>query len=194
MAKLHFYYSVMGAGKTTSLLQAEYNYFHQGFKPLIIKPKLDDREGFNDGWGKIQSRILIGEHKALYIENINAKELKTKVDFNILLVDEVQFFKEADIEALSDIVDEFDIPVICYGLKTDTNGNLFEGTKKLLAIADDIKEMKHICKCGAKANMHIRYIDGVLDKSGQSIAIEKGNITYESVCRKCWKKKMNGKL
>ena len=189
MAKLHFYYSVMGAGKTTSLLQTEYNYSHQGFKPLTIKPKLDDREGCQDGWGVIQSRILKGEYKALYLDNVDLSELK-KIDFNILLVDEVQFFKEKDIVELSEVVDKMNIPVICYGLKTDSTGNLFEGTKKLLAIADDIKEMKHICKCGAKANMHLRFVNGILDKSDESIAVEKGDITYESVCRKCWKKAM----
>ncbi|MBR1544953.1 MAG: thymidine kinase [Alphaproteobacteria bacterium] len=189
MAKLHFYYAVMGGGKTTSLLQTEYNYSHQGFKPLIVKPKLDDREGEQNGWGPIQSRILKGEHKALYVDHIDIEELK-KIDFNILLVDEVQFFKPADIVALSDVVDKMNIPVICYGLKTACNGELFEGTKKLLAIADDIKEMKHICKCGAKANMHLRYVNGKLDKSENPIAVEKGETTYESVCRKCWKMAM----
>ena len=90
---------------------------------------------------------------------------------------------------LSEIVDKWDIPVICYGLKTDVNGNLFEGAAKLIAIADSIKELKHICNCGNKAIMHIRYVDGKVDTSSQSIAIEKaGKITYDSVCRKCWKK------
>ena len=189
MAKLHFYYSVMGAGKTTALLQTEHNYSHQGFKPLVIKPKLDDREGVQDGWGVIKSRILTGEHKALYVDNVDLEQLK-KIDFNILLVDEVQFFKEKDIVVLSDVVDKMNIPVVCYGLKTDAGGNLFEGTKKLLAIADDIREMKYICKCGKKAIMHLRYINGKLDKTGLSVVVEKGETTYESVCRKCWKEAM----
>ena len=188
MAKLYFYYGVMGGGKTTALLQTEYNYHKRGFKPLIVKPKLDDREGFYNGFGPIQSRIFSGKHQALYVDAITPETLKN-IDFNILLVDEVQFFKASDIEMLSEIVDKWDIPVICYGLKTDVNGNLFEGAAKLIAIADSIKELKHICNCGNKAIMHIRYVDGKVDTSSQSIAIEKaGKITYDSVCRKCWKK------
>ena len=186
MAKLSFYYSVMGGGKTTSLLQTEYTYRKNGFIPLMIKPKLDDREGAQNGWGPIQSRILTGKHQALYVDSITPENLNG-IDFNILLVDEVQFFKPQDIVALSDVADKRNIPVVCYGLKTDANGNLFEGTAKLLAIADSIKEIKHICKCGHKATMHIRYIDGQVDTSGAAIAVEKGNVTYESVCRKCWK-------
>ncbi len=187
MSKLYFYYSVMGGGKTTSLLQTEYNYAKQGFKPLIIKPKLDDREGQQNGFGPIKSRILTGKHQALYIDSVSPETLQG-IDFNILLVDEVQFFKPADIVALSDIADTQHIPVVCYGLKTDANGHLFEGSAKLLAIADSIKEIKCICPCGAKATMHVRYVDGRVDTNPKPYAIEKGNITYESVCRKCYKR------
>lgn len=186
MAKLSFYYSVMGGGKTTSLLQTEYNYAQQGFKPLIIKPKMDDREGAYDGFGPIKSRILTGKHQALYVDSITPEALKG-IDFNILLVDEVQFFTPKDIEALSDIVDKKNIPVLCYGLKTDVNGNLFESSAKLIAIADELHEIERICKCGQKATMHVRYVNGKVDISGQPIAVEKGNVTYDSVCRKCWK-------
>ena len=186
MAKLFFYYSVMGAGKTTSLLQTEYTYRKNGFKPLMIKPKLDDREGAQNGWGPIQSRILTGKHQALYVDAITPEALKG-IDYNIVLVDEVQFFKEKDINALSQIVDKQNIPVLCYGLKTDANGNLFEGTAKLMAIADEIAEISHPCKCGEKATHHVRRVDGLVDKGGAAIAVEKGNVTYESVCRKCWK-------
>ena len=186
MAKLYFYYGVMGCGKTTALLQTEHNYSKRGFNPLVIKPKIDDREGSFNGFGPIQSRIFAGKHQALYVDGINLEKLKN-IKFDVLLVDEVQFFKEKDIEALSEIVDKQNIPVICYGLKTDINGNLFEGTAKLLAIADSIKELKYICKCGSKATMHVRYINGKIDVSNKVIAVEKANITYDSVCRKCWK-------
>ena len=179
----------MGCGKTTALLQTEYNYSKRGFKPLIVKPKRDDRDGSFNGFAPIQSRIFAGKHQALYVDAITPDILKN-VDFNILLIDEVQFFKAKDIEALSEIVDKQNIPVVCYGLKTDTNGNLFEGSAKLLAIADSIKELKHICKCGSKATMHVRYIDGKVDTSDGVIVVEKGNVTYDSVCRKCWKKIM----
>ena len=186
MAKLFFYYSVMGGGKTTSLLQTEYAYRQNGFMPLIIKPTIDDREGAQHGWGPISSRVLTGKHQALYVDSITPDTFKG-LDFNILLVDEAQFFKAQDIEALSDIVDKRNIPVLCYGLKTDANGNLFEGAAKLLAMADEIKEIERACKCGQKAIMHVRYINGKVDKSGQAIAVEKGNVTYESLCRQCWK-------
>ena len=187
MAKLYFYYGVMGCGKTTALLQTEYNYSKRDFKPLVVKPKLDTREASYNGFAPIQSRIFSGKHQALYVDSITPESLKG-IDFNILLVDEVQFFKAKDIEFLSEIVDKKDIPVVCYGLKTDANGNLFEGSAKLLAIADSIKEIKHICKCGSKAIMHVRYVDGKVDFSDGVIVIEKGNVTYDSVCRKCWKK------
>lgn len=187
MAKLFFYYSVMGGGKTTSLLQTEYAYRQNGFMPLIIKPTIDDREGAQNGWGPISSRVLTGKHQALYVASITPDTFKG-IDFNILLVDEVQFFKAKDIEALSDIVDTKDIPVLCYGLKTDANGNLFEGAAKLLAIADEIKEIERACQCGQKAIMHVRYVDGKVDIAGQPIAVEKGNVTYASLCRQCWKK------
>ena len=187
MAKLFFYYSVMGGGKTTSLLQTEYAYRQNGFMPLIIKPTLDDREGAQKGWGPISSRVLTGKHQALYVDAITSDTFKG-LDFNILLVDEVQFFKAKDIEARSDVVDEKNIPVLCYGLKTDATGKLFEGAAKLLAIADEIKGIERACKCGEKAIMHVRYVDGKVDTSERAVAIEKGNITYDSVCRKCWKK------
>lgn len=186
MAKLFFYYSVMGGGKTTSLLQTEYTYRKNGFKPLMIKPKLDDREGAQNGWGPISSRILTGRHQALYVDAVTPEVLQG-IDYNIILVDEVQFFKEKDINTLSEIVDKQNIPVLCYGLKTDVNGNLFEGTAKLMAIADEITEIAHPCKCGEKATHHIRRVDGKVDTGGTAIAVEKGNVTYESVCRKCWK-------
>ena len=191
MAKLFFYYSVMGGGKTTSLIQTEYTYRKNGFKPLMIKPKLDDREGAQNGWGSISSRILTSKHQALYVDSITPESLKG-IDFDIVLVDEVQFFKPKDIEALSDIVDKKNIPVLCYGLKTDANGNLFSGTAHLMAVADEIKEIEHPCACGEKATHHIRRVDGQVDKGGDSIAVEKGNITYESVCRKCWKNIRSG--
>ena len=140
-----------------------------------------------NGFGPIKSLILTGKHQALYIDSVSPEALHG-IDFNILLVDEVQFFKPADIVALSDIADTQHIPVVCYGLKTDANGHLFDGSAKLLAIADSIKEIKCICPCGAKATMHVRYVDGRVDTNPKPYAIEKGNTTYESVCRKCYKR------
>ena len=192
MAKLHFYYGTMGAGKSSSLLLMNYNYRKAGFNPLIIKPMIDTRDGQFDketGWGIIQSRVINDETPALYVGDFNYKSFD-KINYNVLLVDEAQFMSKEQIWQLSDIVDKKNIPVVCFGLKTDINGNLFEGSQQLLAIADYIEELKYVCDCGAKTVMHLRYIDGKLDKDGTLVALETGNVTYKSVCRKCWKKEM----
>ena len=162
---------VMNAGKTTQLLQADNIYKRKGYKTLIIKPSVDDREGKCNGWGTIESRLIKENTPCLY-------------------VDEAQFFTKKDIYNLTEITDKHNIPVLCYGLKTDVNGNLFDGSKALLALADEIKEIEQICDCGEKATIHLRYIDNKLEKNGSSVAVEKGKTTYESVCRKCWKDKL----
>ena len=188
-AKLKFYYSVMNAGKTTQLLQTDNIYKRKGYKTLIIKPSVDDREGEYNGWGTIESRLIKENTPCLYVDEVNPKEL-SKLNPDIIFVDEAQFFTKKDIYNLSEITDKQNIPVSCYGLKTDINGNLFEGSKALLALADEIKEIEQICDCGEKATIHLRYVDNKLEKEGSSVAIEKGKTTYESVCRKCWKDKL----
>lgn len=188
-AKLKFYYSVMNAGKTTQLLQADNIYKRKGYKTLIIKPSVDDREGECNGWGTIESRLIKENTPCLYVDEVNPESL-TELEPDIIFVDEAQFFSKKDIYNLSEIVDKNNIPVLCYGLKTDVNGNLFEGSKALLALADDIKEIEQICDCGEKATIHLRYVDNELEKNGSSVAIEKGKVTYASVCRKCWKDKL----
>ena len=188
-AKLKFYYSVMNAGKTTQLLQADNIYKRKGYKTLIIKPSVDDREGECNGWGTIESRLIKENTPCLYVDEINQEQL-TNLKPDIIFVDEAQFFTRDDIYNLTEITDKHNIPVLCYGLKTDVNGNLFEGSKALLALADEIKEIEQICDCGEKATIHLRYVDNKLEKEGSSVAIEKGKTTYESVCRKCWKDKL----
>ena len=189
VAKLKFYYSVMNAGKTTQLLQADNIYTRKGYKTLIIKPSVDDREGECNGWGTIESRLIKEDTPCLYVDEVNEKQLLEE-NPDIIFVDESQFFTRDDIYTLTEIVDKHNIPVLCYGLKTDVNGNLFEGSKALLALADEIKEIEQICDCGEKASVHLRYVDGNLEKDGSSVAIEKGQTTYESVCRKCWKERL----
>lgn len=189
VAKLKFYYSVMNAGKTTQLLQADNIYKRKGYKTLIIKPSVDDREGECNGWGTIESRLIKENTPCLYVDEVNEQQL-LELQPDIIFVDESQFFTKKDIYNLSEIVDKHNIPVLCYGLKTDVNGNLFEGSKTLLALADDIKEIEQICDCGEKATIHLRYVDNKLEKDGSSVAIEKGQTTYESVCRKCWKERL----
>lgn len=187
MAKLKFYYGVMGAGKTTELIKTYDIYKRKGLDPVVIKPIIDDREGSQKGWGTTSSRLIKNPIPAYYFEN--AKDEIWKLDYGVILVDEAQFISREDILFLTDIVEKQKIDVIAYGLKTDVNGNLFKGAADLLVFADEIKELETICEnpnCQNKASMHLRYIDGELDKSGNSVAIEKGNITYKSVCRPCW--------
>lgn len=188
-SKLKFYYSVMNAGKTTQLLQADNIYKRKGYKTLIIKPVIDNREGDFNGWGTIESRLVKENTPCLYVDSINADKLCKEHKFDILFTDESQFFTKEDIYQLSEIVDKHNIPVLAYGLKTDVNGNLFVGSSALLAIADEIKEIEQICDCREKANLHLRLIDGKPDTSKEAVAIEKGNVTYESLCRRCWKEK-----
>lgn len=189
IAKLKFYYSVMNAGKTTQLLQADNIYKRKGYKTLIIKPSVDDREGECNGWGTIESRLIKEDTPCLYVNEVNEQQL-LELQPDVIFVDESQFFTKKDIYNLTEIVDKHNIPVLCYGLKTDVNGNLFEGSKTLLALADEIKEIEQICDCGEKATIHLRYVDNKLEKDGSSVAIEKGQTTYESVCRKCWKERL----
>lgn len=187
MSKLIFNYGCMGSGKTTTMLTLFDTYKRRKKKPIIIKPCIDNREGTFTGWGITKSRITKNEEPTYYFQNL--KEELSKLSFGVLFVDEVQFLTREDILALSSIVDERDIDVICYGLKTDVNGELFEGSKHLLALADEIKEIETLCEiegCKCKSVAHIRYVNGVRDKSGKSVAIEHGEVTYKAVCRKHW--------
>lgn len=186
---LKFYYGVMGAGKTTELIKTYEIYKRKGMKPVVIKPSLDNREGEQSGWGITSSRLTKDSVPAYYFKNI--QDELPKLDYNVLLVDEAQFLSNDDVLFLSEVTDRKGIDVLSYGLKTDINGNLFGGAASLLAISDETKELEYICDtplCQEKATMHLRYVDGKIDIGGNTIAIEKGDITYKSVCRKCWKK------
>lgn len=157
MAKLHFFYSVMNAGKTTNLLQVRYNYEQNGGKCLLITHASDNRVQE----GVIWSRLIKENIPALALETINPDEIlvnfhKEHGQYPIaILVDECQFFNKESIEAFSDIVDNYNIPVMCYGLKVDSNANLFPGSQALLIWAEDIKEIKQICHCG-KSNSYFK--------------------------------------
>lgn len=194
MAKLKFYYGVMGAGKTTELIKTYDIYKRKGLNPVVIKPKIDDREGKQSGWGTTSSRLIKDPIPAYYFENI--KDEIWKLDYGIILVDEAQFISRDDALFLTDIVEKQKIDIIAYGLKTDVNGNLFKGAADLLVLADETKELETICEtpnCQNKASMHLRYINGQLDNSGEAVAIEKGDVTYKSVCRSCWNNARKGR-
>ena len=186
---LKFYYGVMGAGKTTELIKTYEIYKRKGMNPVVIKPCLDNREGEQSGWGITSSRLTKDSVPAYYFKNL--QDELPKLNYDVLLVDEAQFLSNDDVLFLSEVTDRKGIDVLSYGLKTDINGNLFSGAASLLAISDETKELEYICDtplCQEKATMHLRYVDGKIDIGGNTIAIEKGDITYKSVCRKCWKK------
>ncbi|TKB49770.1 thymidine kinase [Ferrimonas sediminicola] len=183
MAQLYFYYSAMNAGKSTSLLQSAYNYRERGMEVLVMTAGLDDRYGL----GKVTSRIGLSSDALIYRREDDllamVKERNAQQPVNCLLVDECQFLTKAQVRQLTYLVDKLDIPVLCYGLRTDFQGELFEGSHYLLAWADKLVELKTICHCGRKANMVVR-MDGEGNpvRNGDQVHIG-GNDSYVSMCR-----------
>ena len=190
MAKLYFNYSTMNAGKSTALLQAAYNYRERGMTPYLITAKLDNRMG----GAKIVSRIGIEEEASVFelADDLYLKvqSLLKEITINCILLDEAQFLSKSQVWQLAKIVDKLNIPVLCYGLRVDFRGELFPGSLTLLAIADEIKEIKTICHCGRKATMVVRKTpDGKILDQGSQIQIG-GNETYTSLCRLHWCEEM----
>jgi thymidine kinase len=186
MAKLYFYYSAMNAGKSTVLLQSSHNYHERGMKTLLLTPVINQR----DGEGKITSRIGLTK---------DAKSFKQEDDLYLLvngtheqapiacvLIDEAQFLNRPQVEQLAKVADKIGIPVLCYGLRTDFQGNLFPGSAALLGWADNLIELKTICQCGRKATMNLRTdAEGNPIKEGEQVEIG-GNESYVAMCRKCF--------
>lgn len=193
MAKLYFYYSTMNAGKTTTLLQSAYNYQERGMRTLILTPKLDDRAGV----GVVASRIGLKAQAQVFtrdddLASMVRHELAAKGKIDCVLVDEAQFLGKAQVWQLTDVVDALNIPVLAYGLRTDFQGELFEGSQYLLAWADNLVELKTICHTGRKATMVVR-----VDEHGRAVTdgpqVEVGgNERYVSVSRPEFKKIMSG--
>ena len=189
MAKLYFRYGAMNCGKSSSLLQVAYNYDERDNKVVLIKPMVDKK-----GEDKIVSRIgisrkvdyLIKEEESI-LEKLRG-ELSTA---NCILVDEAQFFSKEQIDELFIIAKSYDVPVICYGLRTDFKTNSFPGSRRLLEVADELTELETICRCGKIARFNARIINGEFVSDGDQIAIdEKNNVTYESLCGKCYLEKV----
>jgi thymidine kinase len=189
MAKLYFYYSAMNAGKTTTLLQSAHNYRERGMRTLVLTPQLDDRHGK----GVVASRIGLKANARAFERTENLRDvIVADMDANgalhCVLVDEAQFLARNQVWQLSDIVDEFRIPVLAYGLRTDFRGELFEGSQYLLAWADELVEIKTICHTGKKATMVVRVDDhGRAVTDGPQVEIG-GNERYVSVSRAEFKK------
>jgi len=193
MAKLYFYYSSMNAGKTTTLLQSAHNYRERGMRVLILTPALDNRAGR----GRVSSRIGLEAEGTVYERD---EDLLAVVDadmaahgpLNCVLVDEAQFLTRAQAWQLTDVVDLRRIPVLCYGLRTDFRGDLFEGSAALLGWADELQEIKTICHSGSKATMVVRVDDaGRAVQTGPQVEIG-GNERYLSVSRAEFKRVMRG--
>ncbi|HEX3148893.1 MAG TPA: thymidine kinase [Gemmataceae bacterium] len=185
MAKLYFYYSTMNAGKSTSLLQAAYNYAERGLSTRLFIARLDDRAA-----GRIASRIGIEADAERFDADTDFWELLKESTVSCVLLDEAQFLSVAQVRQLARVVDEANIPVMCYGLRTDFQGELFPGSAALLAWADTLSELKTICCCGRKATMVVRVSpDGKVEQAGQQVEIG-GNDRYVSLCRKHFSESM----
>ena len=190
MSKLYFRYGAMNSGKSTHLMQVAYNYEERGMKVIIVKPKIDSKGG-----NTLKSRLgvnrqvdlLISEHENIFkfIDNY----LKKDERIDCILVDEAQFMKCEQIDQLFEIAVSFNIPIICYGLRTDFKRDGFEGSARLLLLAHSIEEMKTICACGQKAIFNGRKINGKFVFEGEQIAIdEQDDVRYESLCGDCYYK------
>ena len=190
MAKLYFYYSAMNAGKSTVLLQSSHNYKECGMDTLLLTPEIDQRAGI----GKIASRIGLEANADTFNQDEDLHSLVKSIDVAMpiacVLIDEAQFLTRPQVEQLSQVADDLGIPVLCYGLRTDFQGNLFPGSAALLGWADNLTELKTICHCGRKATMNLRTdADGNAIKEGSQIEIG-GNERYVSTCRKHFREAM----
>ena len=191
MAKLYFYYSAMNAGKTTTLLQSAHNYRERGMRVMILTPRLDVR----DGSGTVASRIGLSAPGVAFdsdqdLDTLIRADIAAHGPLHCVLVDEAQFLRKPQVWQLSEVVDGLRIPVLCYGLRTDFQGELFEGSQYLLAWADELTEIKTICHSGKKATMTVRVdAHGRAVQDGPQVEIG-GNERYLSVSRAEYKRVM----
>ncbi len=189
MAKLYFSYAAMNAGKSTILLQAAHNYRERGMDVLMLTSALyrDDSDGH------ISSRIGISSEATLYSDTVDlfalVQDVMAKGRLDAIFVDEAQFLTKKQVWQLARVTDYLHVPVLAYGLRTDFQGELFEGSAALLAIADNLREIRTICECGSKATMVVRLgPDGKALTEGDQVSIEKA--TYLSLCRRHWEERM----
>lgn len=188
MNKLYFKYGVMGCSKTASALMCKFNYEQQGFKVLLLKSLIDSRN-MRDNEIIVHSRIGLESKCIAFAKNDNLVEIfnqKLKEqEYNVIMVDECQFATEAQIEQLKEL--SLKVPVLCYGLLTDFRTRLFEGSKRLIELADKLEELKSVCRCGRKASVNARFVDGKLNTVGDVVAIEnQNNVSYQTMCYACY--------
>ena len=193
MAQLYFYYSAMNAGKSTTLLQSAHNYRERGMRAMIFTAAIDDRYGR----GIVRSRIGLESPAELFDASTDflvlVRAAHAAAPLACVLVDEAQFLARDQVDALARVVDELDVPVLCFGLRTDFRGELFDGSARLLAIGDKLTELKTVCDCGRKATMTVR-----LDASGNALADGEqveigGDERYVSKCRRHYRALVGGR-
>ena len=187
MAKLYFKYGAMGSSKTANALITKFNYEERGMKVWLIKPAIDTR----DGAGVVKSRIgLQAEAEIMGADRDIFQTFEEMEDCDVIIADECQFLTTDQIDQLRRIVDEKNVPVLCYGLRTDFLTHLFEGSRRLFEVADSITEVKTVCACGAKAIVNARLDgDGKVVTEGGQILIG-GNDSYVAMCHSCWQKRI----
>jgi len=183
VAKLYFYYSTMNAGKSTALLQSSHNYRERGMRTLVYTAQFDQRGG-----GRVHSRIGLSSEARHFAAGSDLYDEiageHARQPLSCVLLDEAQFLEPAQVEQLASVVDRLAIPVLCYGLRTDFRGELFPGSARLLALADELSELKTICHCGRKATMVVRTgADGRVERAGEQVEIG-GNERYLPLCRR----------
>lgn len=181
MAKLYYYYGAMGSSKTANALMTRFNYEEVGQKALLCKSEVDTRDGLE----KVCSRIGLAQECTLLadLQKMSEEEIRK---YNCIIVDEVQFASPEQIDFLSDVVDFYDVPVVCYGLRADFQNRLFPGSERLIAIADCVQELKTVCWCGKKATCNARYNKKGIVRNGAQVMLG-ANDNYVSLCRKHYK-------
>ncbi|MBR5797704.1 MAG: thymidine kinase [Clostridia bacterium] len=185
MAKLYFKYGAMGSSKTANALITKFNYEERGMKVWLIKPSIDDRDGANT----VRSRIGLAADATVITPDMDVYEAFSRLDgYHVIITDECQFFTAAQIDQLRNIVDKMNVPVLCFGLRTDFLTHLFEGSRRLFEVADSITEIKTICTCGKKAIVNAR-----IDSTGRVVTVGGqimlgGNDSYVAMCHSCWKR------
>lgn len=184
MAKLYFKFGAMGCSKTAQALITKFNYEERGMKVMFLKPSTDTRDGVN----VVRSRVGLWAEALAVPQDRDLYQLYTTeyCTCNVVIVDECQFLAPEQVDELSQIVMDFDVPVLCFGLATDFLTHLFPGSRRLFEIAESISEIKSVCRCGAKATVNARFDDdGNIVYLGEQVLLG-GNSRYQAMCRKCW--------
>ena len=188
VGRLHFFYGIVGSSKTAQALITRYNYMEKGLGVLFMKPATDTRDGVDIIRSRIglQAKVeVLGSNDSLYDR---FKSEKDKI--NVIIIDEAQFMTPSQVEEARQIVDEFDVPILLYGLKTDFQSHLFEGSKRIIELADELVELKNICKCGRHAIINARLVNGKPTIVGETVDLG-GDEKYAAMCHACWKKALN---